>query len=648
MINDYKINQGKYVLQNLRDKSGNWVFKLLLLTIASSFFIFGIGDMIRGIFSHRPVAIVGTKDIAMEELDAELRHDFRRIQAQRQDNITLQELVGAGFIDKILERIINRNILAQEMERLQLTASENVIRDNIQNMEPFMENGRFNHTKFQSILKNVGLNQKNLVSDMRRQIIERQYFLSFTHAGVQSSYYRNVLVDAMLQKRIFSIVSVNASKMDITKKLSDKDVSDFFAAHKESYTLPETRDIQVVKLDLKKLSKNVQVSNGDLNAAYQDKKHLYFTPETRQIQKITFSTQEAAQKAYALLEKKKDFKEIVKTVKSATVKDLGEITKNMLSNADQETVFDLKKGEHTGIITDNESFVIYQVTAINKAEQQSLEDIKTELQDIVRLEKFQEDFKALKDRIEDELAGGNSLEKIANSMNLPLVSIQKLSKDGTLLNTQEYKNLTDLKEQILEQAYKIESGNSSPILDVTAEKSFVLSVQKITPQHIPNFADVKEQVTNDAINYLKRVKAAEVAQQIAKEAKDSTTLSTLVKKHKVTMTTNHVYSRMSIIDDADLREQLMADAIERAFSVPLNQAIAGRSKNGFVVIVPEKELPISSEERKKSDDLIKRMDNVMTESMIDLLISGMKQNHPVQVKTDNLNTFISMISKTEG
>ena len=105
---------------------------------------------------------------------------------------------------------------------------------------------------------------------------------------------------------------------------------------------------------------------------------------------------------------------------------------------------------------------------------------------------------------------------------------------------------------------------------------------------------------------------------------------------------------MSIIDDADLREQLMADAIERAFSVPLNQAIAGRSKNGFVVIVPEKELPISSEERKKSDDLIKRMDNVMTESMIDLLISGMKQNHPVQVKTDNLNTFISMISKTEG
>ena len=233
-------------------------------------------------------------------------------------------------------------------------------------------------------------------------------------------------------------------------------------------------------------------------------------------------------------------------------------------------------------------------------------------------------------------------------MNIPVISIKKLSKDGALLNNPEYKNLTALKEQILEQAYRLESGNASPVLDVTADKSFVLSVQNITAQHIPNFSDVKEKVTNDAVNYLKRVKAAEVAQLIAKEAKDNASLSKLVTKHKVSMTNNHVYSRMSIIDDADLREQLMADAIERAFSVPLNQAIAGRSKDGFVVILPEKELPISSDERKKSEDLIKRMDNVMTESMIDLLINGMKQHHPVTIKTENLNTFMSMINKTEG
>lgn len=604
--------------------------------------------MVRGIFSHRPVAVVGNKDIAMEELDAEMRQDFRRIQAQRQSSFTLQDLIGAGFIDKILERIVNRNILTQEMDRLQLTASENAIRNQIQSMEPFTENGRFDHTKFESIMKNVGLNQKNLVSDMRRQIIENQYFSSFKHAGAQSPYYRDVLIDAMLQKRNFSIISVSSSKMQIDKKLSDKEVNDFFDAHQANYTLPETRDIQVVELDLKKLSKSIQVSDLDLNTAYEDKKHLYFTPETRHIQKITFPTQDAAQKAYTLLEQKKSFKQIVKAVKSAKAIDLGQITKNLLPDTDQEPVFDLKKGEHTGIITDNDSFVIYEVTSINKAEQQSFGKIKSELLEIVRLERFQEEFKALKDKIEDELAGGNSLEKIANLMNLPVVSIKKLSKDGAQLNSPEHKNLAALKEQILDQAYRLESGNASPVLDVTVDKSFVLSVQSIAAQHIPNFDTVKEKVTNDAINYLKRVKAAELAQQIAKEAKDSASLSKLVKKHKVTMTNNHVYSRMSIIDDADLREQLMADAIERAFSVPLNQAIAGRSKDGFVVIVPEKELPISSDERKKSEDLVKRMDNVMTESMIDLLVSGMKQHHPVQIKTENFNTFMSMVNKAEG
>ena len=432
------------------------------------------------------------------------------------------------------------------------------------------------------------------------------------------------------------------------KQLSEKEVAEFFEAHKINYTLPETRDIEVVELDLKKLSKNIQVSDSDLHTAYQDKKHLYFTPETRQVQKITFTTQDAAQKAYELLEQKKDFKTIVKTVNSAKVADLGEITKNILPDRDQETVFGLKKGEHTGIITDNDNFVIYEVQSINKEEQQSFEKIKAELLEIVRLERFQEEFKALKDKIEDELAGGNSLEKVATSINKPVISIKNLSKDGGQLNSPEYKNLTAMKEQILEQAYKLESGNTSPVLDVTSDKSFVLSVQNITAQHIPDFSAVKEKVTNDAVNYLKRVKAAEIAQQIVKEAKDSASLSKLVQKHKVTMTTNHLYSRMSIIDDADLREQLMADAIERAFSVPLNQAIAGRSKDGFVVIVPEKELPISNDDRKKSEDLVKRMDNVMTESMIDLLINGMKQHHPVKIKTENLNTFMSMVNKTEG
>jgi peptidyl-prolyl cis-trans isomerase D len=636
------------VLQNLRDQSGNWFFKFILITIAASFFIFGIGDMIRGIFSHQSVAVVGNKDISMAELDAEVRHEFRRIQVERQGSITLEELIKIGFVDKILERIINRTVLTQEMERLQLTASENVIRNNIQSMEPFMENGRFDHEKFQSILKNAGLNQKGLVGNMRRQIIERQYFLSFAHAGVQSQYYRNILIDAMLQKRDFSIVTINANEMTVDKKLSDQEISDFFEAHKTNYTIEETRDIAIVHLDLKQLSKNINVSGEELNAAYHNKKHLYFSPETRHIQKTIFSTEDAAQKAYSLLEQKKDFKTIVKNLKEAKTIDLGEITKNILPESDQETVFDLKKGEHTGIIADSDKFIIYEVISINNEKQQSFEEVRAELLDTVRLEKFQEDYKAIKDKIEDELAGGNALENIAHSMKLPLLNINNLTKDGAALDNPEYKTLLPLKEQILDQAYKLDADHTSPVLDITTHDSFILSVKKISAQHIPIFSDVKEKVINDALNYLKMVKAAEVAQKIAKKAENSATLTKLVKEYKVTMTTNHIYSRMSIIDNADLREQLMADAVERAFSVPLNQAIAGRAKKGFVVIVPTKDLEISTEERKKSEDLIKRMDEMITESMIDLLINNMKHHHPIKINSDNLNKFISMISKSEG
>lgn len=629
------------MIQNLRQYADNWYFKGFLGLVVFGFIFLGVGDLIRSLVYDRPIAVVGDTSISMEELDRTIRTELKRIQVTQKVQVNLSDLEQYGFIDKMLEKLIAQHVLTQELDRLKIVASDSTIRNNVTHLQPFLKNGVFDPALFDTFLKNTGLTEQGLVRDMRKQIMDQQYFLSFSIAASLPDFYKDILLKAMLQKRVFASVTIDASKITITDKIKEEDVEAFYNDNKDHYRKAESKDLQVLLIDIAERAKNISVSDADLKDAFENRKDLYATPEKRSFKKITAPTQEAAEQVLKVFKETKSLNTVLNTVKDVKVEDINPLSLDMIKGQAGEDLFKLKPAEFSGILADDIGFSIYMVDKIIPALKKTFYDVKAELLKDIQIERYQDDFKKLKNKLEDDLAGGRKMEEIAKELNTNILTLSNISMDQKDL---KIKALQGFEKDVLEQAQQLGENNASNVIDVTSDKSIIVFVQKVTPEHLPEFSVLKKNVTDDYTNYQKRVKASKIAQEIS-NAKTVGQMAELASKNAVTMKTNITFSRMQIAEDKSLQENGAIMIYDRGFALPLGKAIAGPIKEGFFVLMPEKEIEKSQMDQAKKDELLKRFDGLMHESMANLLIESLKKRYKVDIKKERLDAYKKMINK---
>ncbi|CAO4839886.1 MAG: Peptidyl-prolyl cis-trans isomerase D [Holosporales bacterium] len=628
------------MIQNLRQYADNWYFKGFLGLVVFGFVFLGVGDLIRSLVYDRPIAVVGDSSISMEELDRTLRTELKRIQVTQKVQVNLSDLEQYGFIEKMLEKLIAQHVLTQELERLHVVVSDTTIQNNVKSLQPFLKDGVFDPSLFDTFLKNTGLTEQGLVRDMRKQIMDQQYFLSFSLAATLPDFYKDVLLKAMLQKRVFAAVTIDASKMTLTDKILDADVEAFYNENKEIYKKAESKDIQVLILNVADLAKKITVPETDLKEAFENRKDLYATPEKRSFKKIMVPTQEAAEQVIKVYKESKTLDAVLKTVKDVKIEEIKPLSLDMIKGQ-AEDLFKLKQAELSGIMAEDMGFAIYMVDKISPASKKTFDDVKAELVKDVQIERYQDDFKKLKNKLEDDLAGGRKLDDMAKELNMSIVTLKDVGMDGKGLTD---KALNGFEKDVLEQAQQLGENNASNIIDVTSDKSIVVFVQKVIAEHLPEFSAIKKNVTEDYTNYQKRVKASKIAQEIA-IAKNVGQMAELASKNSVTLKTNITFSRMQIAEDKSLQENGAIMIYDRAFALPIGKAIAGPVKEGFLILMPEKEVEKSQMDQSKKDELLKRFDGLMHESMANLLIESLKKRYKVDIKKDRLEAYKKMVNK---
>lgn len=629
------------MIQSLRHYSESWLFKAFLAVVVFCFVFIGVADLIRSFIYDRPIAIVGEHSISQEEFDRFLRNDIRRIQMATKSQISLQDLNEFGFVEKVLDRLIAQHLLEQEMKRLKVVVSENTIRNNAQSMEPFIRDGRFDPTQFKAVLRNAGITEQILVQDMRKQLIQQQYFLTFAQASVLPAYYRDVLLTAMLQKRAFSTVFIPTQKMIVDQKdLSVEALKQFYEAHKEDYKTSEKRDITVLYFDLKKMTENIQVSEEELKAAYNNKSDIYVDPEKRDVYKISFPTQadfEQLKTSFA-----NDFSALEKSNPNLKIEKKGIISKGTLSPEDDEIVFSLNAGELSEQVQHDMGYAVYVVKSIIPQKQKTFEEVKASLLLEMRIERFSEDYRKMRNAIEDELAGGAKINEILSSYpalkSIPLVGLQ----GDNVENLPDY--LQAAKAEILQQAFDLTEGSSSNFLNIDPYSGVIIFVDKIYPENIPAYDEVKNAVQKDFMDNKQAEKARALAQKISSESKNIGSLAKLASQNGVTLETNQVYSRITAVDSKKLQDMNAVNIVDRAFALPLNQTIFAPVKNGFLVIMAEKNIKDDFDQAKK-EEVLKKFEQLMYDSVAMLLTENLRKNYKVVIKQENLDNYLKSIMR---
>src|ERR671915_102414 len=148
------------------------------------------------------------------------------------------------------------------------------------------------------------------------------------------------------------------------------------------------------KLTQKVTEDATKVTDADIEEYYEKNKRRFAQPERRDLRVVLTKTEARAQEARSALEDGQGWKQVVKeySIDEASKTQAGllpAVAKGQQDKALDNAVFDAKKGELEGPVKTQFGWYVFEVEKITPAEQQSLEQSKDTIKNLLRSERQQ-------------------------------------------------------------------------------------------------------------------------------------------------------------------------------------------------------------------------------------------------------------------
>ena len=205
---------------------------------------------------------------------------------------------------------------------------------------------------------------------------------------------------------------------------SDADLTAFHAENEDLFTLPETKAITYVSLTPEVMLESIEVDEDALRQLYQDRISEYVLPERRLVERLGFRDEAAAAAAKAQIDAgETDFDTLVEE-RGLTLADveLGAATLEDLEEAG-EAVFALEGPGVTDPLPSTLGPALYRVNAVLLASEVTFEEARDDLSDDYALDRARREILGLLGEFDDLLAGGATLEELANETEMELGQI---------------------------------------------------------------------------------------------------------------------------------------------------------------------------------------------------------------------------------
>jgi peptidyl-prolyl cis-trans isomerase D len=332
------------MLQAIRSKAGSFVVKLLFVLLILTFGIWGIGDIFRTASSDTSVATVGDHSVRADELQTALRRAIEQLSARFGSAIDLQQAKQLGLIDQTLGQLIDRSLVDQEVARLRLDVSDELIRDVITSNPNFRgTDGRFDRGLFNAVLAANRLTEEQYVALLRHDIPRNDLLHAVSAGAVAPQSMVDLLYRYQNEKRIADIVSLPIAAVGDVGQPSETELNSFYEAHQDLFRAPEYRGFTVASLTSSDIAKDIEIPEAKLKEEYEQRQDELQLPERREVEQILAPSEEKAKEAEAALAAGKDWREVATTIagQDPDTIDLGLLKREELPSALADAVFEL-------------------------------------------------------------------------------------------------------------------------------------------------------------------------------------------------------------------------------------------------------------------------------------------------------------------
>jgi peptidyl-prolyl cis-trans isomerase D len=423
------------MLRGIRKASENWLGRGLMAVVmtllAGSFAVWGINDIFRG-FGRAGLAKIGDAEISIDRFKQNYQDRLQQISREIGRPLPADRASALGLDRQVLGEMIAQAGLDQRVHQMGLGLSDADIARRITS-DPKLQNtnGQFDRAKFELILRNMGYSEQRFVAEQRQDILRRQILGSVAADLAVPKAWLEALNQFENQQRSIEYIALGPAQAGDIPQPTDEELKKYFDERKILFRAPEYRNIAIVTVTPGELAKWMEVSDDDIKQAYDQRRSSFTTPEHRHVEQIVFPTLADAQTAADRIKNGAHFSEIAseRGLKNQDI-DLGTIPKSrIVEPAVADAAFTLQEGEVSAPIQTPFGAALVTVLQIVPETTQPLADATQQLRSDIALERAKSQVRNLHDKVEDDRAGGSTIEEAAAKLKLP-VSTYEVDRSG--------------------------------------------------------------------------------------------------------------------------------------------------------------------------------------------------------------------------
>lgn len=617
------------MIQDLMRKHRRAILLFVVLVIAVPFVLFfGMPGKYRSAtpeFKDNPVATVANLPV----LESEFRRNLNMLIQQRSmpdKPATIEELEKSGETDKILQQMIDSNLITLEEQKRNFKVDRSLLIEQMQNWPQFKtEDGKFDRDAWNAwVDANKGkINWNEIYADLQKSI-SRQVFIN---ALLAPARFDPTTIDKKV-KNSFTKIRIKYAKVEPKIEIKDEDLNTYFEEHKEIYRDPDSITIETVRISL--------------------------VPPVP----------DKAIEAYNKAKQGEDFATLADTYSDQQTKNGGDMGWQSPRENDpphRELLFTLNVGEINEPIYTFGAYYIFKVEEERTNQETGKREVHAR-QIMIRASLTDEEKKAREEEAKSIAEKANqekSLEKIAGEKNLVIEKIGPFSKDSTKIPGV---NMFDVYQ--LRGAFT-DTEKDAEYQTITARDNiFIAKVIERVKGEIPPLEKVRERVEKDYIVVVKnkddyKKKVEELTNRITAEAKSIDDLPNLFPDLNVEV---KEVSKPFTAKDYLYQEGLMIspeaifEKIEDKDVGALVGPIKDFNNDNYFVQLLEKTPPTDAdkekmeEERKKLLDMELRMaqNEILEDYRLYLREKAMKSGVPIKINQQLISSILGKDKEKTG
>jgi peptidyl-prolyl cis-trans isomerase D len=557
-----------------------------------------------GLTTQGVLAKVGDQEVTVPQV----AQQARLIGKQRfQGNVPSQLM--PYLMQQAAQSMITSKAITFEADRMGLAVSDDELRDYLhqgQLGQLLFPNGNFigQQAYEQFIESQFNISVQDFEQEVKAQIAQQKLISAIGGAITVSDKEVTTQLETEDTKIKFDYAVLTLD--DVKKQINptDAELKAYYDKNKQMYvnSIPEKIDAKYILIDTKKLAETVDVTPDELQKYYSQHQDDYRLPETVTVRHILIKTPtpdangKVDQKAVDAARAKADdvakqlqgganFADLAKKYSEdpGSAKDGGllpPITRGRTVPEFEQAAFNTPVGQTTGVIRTSYGFHIIRVEAKQQARLKPLEEVKVEIEPILKQQKAAAQSQSVANTIQT-LARTEGMDKAAKDKNLTVATT------GMITQTDQLPGIGSAPDFM--NALFGAKKNDPPATASTPMGYAVYQVTEIQPPQTPTFDQIKAKVEEQFKDERAQGMLAQKTQELSDRAHSEHDLAKAAKEVGASVKTSDLVDKTSQVPDIGA----MNGAVSVAFGLKSGD-ISGpiqAGANGVVLKVTEVRQP---------------------------------------------------------